>query len=204
MAAIFAYHSNAGLLGREHFDDPCHRPLERGWAGSSIATTRACQRPPDCAQDCYSGTNCFMSTPPSGFFTNVITAGTPVEQSWNAKLDNVAIQIRAMAAANMPVILALLHETQSNGWFWWAKTTSATDFNQPVEVYFQLSDRGPRASTTSSGSCPTAAVRLPPSTRVKAYVDIGGGDYLRDQSTVHVPLQLLSQHHGHYHAAHAA
>jgi hypothetical protein len=30
-----------------------------------------------------------------------------------------------MKTANVPVILALLHEAQPNGWFWWSKGTGA-------------------------------------------------------------------------------
>jgi hypothetical protein len=81
-----------------------------------------------CAQDCYSGTNCAESTPPSGFFTNVITAGTPENTAWNNKLDYVAVQIGAMKAANVPIILALFHETQSNGWFWWSIGDTGAQF----------------------------------------------------------------------------
>ena len=81
-----------------------------------------------CAQDCYSGTNCAESTPPSGFFTNVITAGKPENAAWNNRLDYLAVQIGAMKAANVPIILALFHETQSNGWFWWSIGDSGAQF----------------------------------------------------------------------------
>jgi Glycosyl hydrolase family 26 len=81
-----------------------------------------------CAQDCYSGTNCAESTPPSGLFTSVITAGTPENTAWNDRLDYVAVQIGAMKAANVPVILALFHETQSNGWFWWSIGDTGAQF----------------------------------------------------------------------------
>jgi len=84
-----------------------------------------------CKDDCYMGSNCAEptnGTPSAAFFTNVITAGTPENTSLNAKLDYVAVQIKAMADANVPVLLALFHETQSNGWFWWAMTTSGPSF----------------------------------------------------------------------------
>jgi len=30
-----------------------------------------------------------------------------------------------METANVPIILAIFHETQPNGWFWWSKGTGA-------------------------------------------------------------------------------
>ncbi len=83
-----------------------------------------------CTADCYQGNDCAEpTTKPSGsFFTNVVTAGTPENTSLNAKLDYVAVQLGAMQAANVPVIFALYHETQPNGWFWWAQTSSGSAF----------------------------------------------------------------------------
>ena len=70
-----------------------------------------------------------MRNPPpqhaSSLFTNAITAGTAENTAWNNRLDYMAVQIGAMKAANVPIILALFHETQSNGWFWWAQGTAA-------------------------------------------------------------------------------
>ncbi len=83
-----------------------------------------------CSSDCYQGANCAEPTthPTSAFFTNVITAGTAENTSLNAKLDYVAVQIAAMKAANVPIILAIYHETQANGWFWWAIADSGAQF----------------------------------------------------------------------------
>ncbi len=83
-----------------------------------------------CSSDCYQGANCAEPTthPTSAFFTNVITAGTAENTSLNAKLDYVAVQINAMKAANVPIILAIYHETQANGWFWWAIADSGAQF----------------------------------------------------------------------------
>jgi hypothetical protein len=80
-----------------------------------------------CAQDCYMGANCAEPTTAaaSSLFTNVITAGTAENAAWNNRLDYMAVQISAMKAANVPIILALFHETQANGWFWWAQGTAA-------------------------------------------------------------------------------
>jgi hypothetical protein len=85
-----------------------------------------------CNDDCYNnGANCAEPSggaPPASFFTSVVTAGTPENTSLNAKLDYVAVQIKAMQDANVPVLLALFHETQSNGWFWWAMTSTGSSF----------------------------------------------------------------------------
>ena len=78
-----------------------------------------------CAQDCYTGTNCAESTPGANTLDNAVTAGTAENTSLNSKLDYMAVQIGAMQAANVPVILALFHEAQPNGWFWWSKGTGA-------------------------------------------------------------------------------
>jgi len=84
-----------------------------------------------CTGDCYQGANCAEpsnTTPNATFFTNLVATGTAENTSLNAKLDYMAVQIAAMKAANMPVILAIYHETQANGWFWWAMTTSGASF----------------------------------------------------------------------------
>jgi hypothetical protein len=85
-----------------------------------------------CNDDCYNnGANCAEPSggaPSAAFFTNVVKTGTPENTSLNVKLDYVAVQIKAMEDASVPVILALFHETQSNGWFWWAMTTSGSSF----------------------------------------------------------------------------
>jgi beta-mannanase len=83
-----------------------------------------------CTSDCYQGANCAEPTtvPNAAFFTNVVTPGTADNTSLNAKLDYVAVQISAMEAANVPIVLALFHETQANGWFWWAETASGPAF----------------------------------------------------------------------------
>jgi Glycosyl hydrolase family 26 len=84
-----------------------------------------------CTADCFSGgANCAEPSvkPNAAFFTNVVTAGTPENTSLNAKLDYVAVQIGAMQAAKVPILLALFHETQPNGWFWWAENDSGPAF----------------------------------------------------------------------------
>jgi hypothetical protein len=78
-----------------------------------------------CAQDCYQGTNCAEATPTASMLDNAVTAGTAENASLLARLDYVAVQLKAMQDANVPVILALFHEIQPNGWFWWSKGTAA-------------------------------------------------------------------------------
>jgi Glycosyl hydrolase family 26 len=84
-----------------------------------------------CADDCFSGgANCAEPTTPptAAFFTHLVTPGTPENAALDARLDYVAVQIGAMQAANVPIILAIYHETQPNGWFWWAQTASGSAF----------------------------------------------------------------------------
>ena len=125
LGSDFAYHSSAGCAGVNI--STTHAIAH--WNAGGLVMYRYHQGMPvsgtTCMNDCYTGTNCSESTPPSGFFTNIITAGTPENTAFNARLDYMTVQFKAMAAANMPVILAIFHETQSNGWFWWSKGTGA-------------------------------------------------------------------------------
>jgi beta-mannanase len=130
-----------------------------------------------CTADCYEGSNCAEpATKPTGsFFTNVVTAGTPENTSLNAKLDYVAVQLGAMQAANVPVIFALYHETQPNGWFWWAQTSSGSAFVNLWIYSFNYLTKTKGLTNILwlmpfSGS-PNAAFYPG-----KAYVDIGGPD----------------------------
>jgi hypothetical protein len=75
--------------------------------------------------DCYTGTNCAESTPPAGLLDNAVTAGTAENTAFLNRLDYISYQIGVMKAANVPIILAIFHEAQPNGWFWWSKGTGA-------------------------------------------------------------------------------
>jgi hypothetical protein len=75
--------------------------------------------------DCYQGNNCAESAPPSGLFTAAVTAGSPENTAFVNRLDYMAFQIKTMQTANVPIILAIFHEVQPNGWFWWSKGTGA-------------------------------------------------------------------------------
>ncbi len=57
--------------------------------------------------------------------TNVVTAGTSENTSLRSKLDYLAQELQTLQNANVPVILALYHETQANGWFWWSKCSGS-------------------------------------------------------------------------------
>jgi hypothetical protein len=56
---------------------------------------------------------------------NVVTAGTSENTSYKSKLDSVASNLLTLQSAGVAVILALFHETQPNGWFWWSKCSSS-------------------------------------------------------------------------------
>jgi beta-mannanase len=136
-----------------------------------------------CTSDCYQGANCAEpTTPPTAtFFTNVVTSGTPENTSLNAKLDYLAVQIGAMEAANVPIILALFHETQPNGWFWWAETSSGPAFINLWQYAFNY-------LTVTKGL--TNIIWLMPFSGSpsgafypgKAFVDIGGPDEYTEPS----------------------
>ncbi|HZL18998.1 MAG TPA: glycosyl hydrolase, partial [Polyangia bacterium] len=115
-----------------------------------------------------------MLTPSGSFFTNVITSGTAENTSFVSKLDYMAYQIGVMKTNNVPVLLALFHETQANGWFWWSKGTGA-QFIALWEYAFKYltTTKGlnnivwlmPFSGSPSSAYFPG-----------KTYVDLSGGD----------------------------
>jgi len=130
-----------------------------------------------CANDCFSGANCAEPSvhPNAAFFTNVITAGTPENTSLNAKLDYVAVQINAMKAANVPVILAIYHETQPNGWFWWAENSTGPQFANLWKYTFNYLT-GTKGLTNIVWLMPFSGSPNAAYFPGKAYVDIGGPD----------------------------
>lgn len=56
---------------------------------------------------------------------NVLASGTNENRSFITKLDYAAAEIKKLQDANVAVIWAPFHETQANGWFWWAKGTGS-------------------------------------------------------------------------------
>ncbi len=139
-----------------------------------------------CTQDCYMGTNCAESTPGASTLDNAVTAGTAENTSLNAKLDYVAVQLKAMQNANVPVILSLFHEAQPNGWFWWSKGSGA----QYVALWkyafnYLTATKGLNniiwLMPYSGLSGVTAAIA--PYFPGKAMVDLSGPDYQNDSAT---------------------
>ncbi|MFL5303601.1 MAG: glycosyl hydrolase [Polyangia bacterium] len=56
---------------------------------------------------------------------NVIKSGTSENTSFLSKLNYVATEVGTLQTGHAAVILALFHETQANGWFWWSKCSSS-------------------------------------------------------------------------------
>ncbi|MGA7124481.1 MAG: glycosyl hydrolase [Polyangiaceae bacterium] len=139
-----------------------------------------------CSQDCYTGTNCAESTPGTDTLDNAVTAGTAENTSLNAKLDYVAVQLKAMEAANVPVLFALFHEAQPNGWFWWSKGTGAQYVALWKYAFDYLTSTKGLTNIVwlmpySGLSGVTAAIA--PYFPGKGMVDISGPDYQDDTGT---------------------
>jgi hypothetical protein len=64
----------------------------------------------------------------------VLTEGTAENDSFNAKLDYVAEELRRLQDANVAILWAPLHEAQPGGWFWWSKGTG----EQYVELWIYM------------------------------------------------------------------
>lgn len=56
---------------------------------------------------------------------NVVKAGTSENTSYISKLNYLADELGTLQSGKAAVLLALFHETQSNGWFWWSKCLSS-------------------------------------------------------------------------------
>lgn len=55
----------------------------------------------------------------------LFTEGSDENKKLFEKLDYLAKELQILQDANVPVLLALYHEIQLDGWFWWAKGTAA-------------------------------------------------------------------------------
>ena len=105
---------------------------------------------------------------------DVIKTGTTENTSYLSKLSYLVTEIGTLQSGKAAVILALFHETQANGWFWWSKCSSS----QFVALYdytynYLVNTKGLHNIVRLmpfSGS-PTASY-FPG----KAAVDISGGD----------------------------
>ena len=139
-----------------------------------------------CMDDCYQGSNCSEptnTTPDATFFSNLISSGTAENTALIGKLDYVAVQIAAMKAANVPVILAMYHEAQPNGWFWWAMTQSGSSFTNLWKYTFDY--------LTKTKGLNNIIWLMPFSGNVDSafypgdgYVDIGGPDQYTQPSNL--------------------
>ncbi|WP_162254988.1 glycosyl hydrolase [Paenibacillus sp. Soil522] len=72
-------------------------------------------------------------------FNRVVTPGTEEYKSLIADLDNVAIYLKKLQAANVPVLWRPYHE-MNGGWFWWGKKSDYTKlwsimYERYVSVY---------------------------------------------------------------------
>ena len=56
---------------------------------------------------------------------NVIKSGTTENTSYLSKLNYVATELGTLQTGKAAVLLALFHETQPGGWFWWSKCSSS-------------------------------------------------------------------------------
>jgi hypothetical protein len=131
-----------------------------------------------CVDDAYdnsAGAAEPTTKPTAAFFDSVVTAGTPENTSLNAKLDYVAVQIGAMKAANVPIILALFHETQQNGWFWWAENDSGAQFVTLWKYAFNYLT-ATKGLTNIIWLMPFSGSPSSAFYAGKAFVDIGGPD----------------------------
>ena len=105
---------------------------------------------------------------------NVITSGTAENTSYLSKMDGIAANLQTLQTAGVPVILALFHETQANGWFWWSKCsgpqfialyTYTYDYLVKTKGLHNLIRLMPYSGSPSAAYYPG-----------KALVDITGGD----------------------------
>jgi hypothetical protein len=56
---------------------------------------------------------------------NVIKSGTTENTSYLSKLNYLATELGTLQTGKAAVLLALFHETQPGGWFWWSKCSSS-------------------------------------------------------------------------------
>lgn len=87
------------------------------WAAGGISMIRYHMGAPPNADSYDNSMLGFTSTQ----CVNVISAGTAENNSYLSKLNGIASNLQTLQTAGVPVILALFHETQPNGWFWWSK-----------------------------------------------------------------------------------
>jgi hypothetical protein len=105
---------------------------------------------------------------------NVVTSGTAENTSYISKMNGIAANLQTLQTAGVAVILALFHETQPNGWFWWSKCSGTQFIKLYTYTYdYLVNTKGihnivrlmPYSGSPSATDYPG-----------KALVDITGGD----------------------------
>ena len=140
------------------------------WAAGGISMIRYHMGAPPNADSYDNSMLGFTSTQ----CVNVITGGTAENTSFVSKLNGIASNLQTLQTAGVPVLLALFHETQPGGWFWWSKCSGPQfialykytyDYLVKTKGIHNLVRLMPFSGSPSSAYYPG-----------KAFVDVTGGD----------------------------
>ncbi|MCX6237147.1 MAG: glycosyl hydrolase [Bacteroidia bacterium] len=74
---------------------------------------------------------------PDEQFKDVLTPGTKLYMKWAAQVDSVAVYLKKLQAANVPVLWRPYHEMNGD-WFWWGGRVGE---NGTIDLYRQIYDR---------------------------------------------------------------
>jgi len=140
------------------------------WAAGGISMIRYHMGAPPNADSYDNSMLGFTSTQ----CVNVITGGTAENTSFVSKLNTMASNLQTLQTAGVPVLLALFHETQPSGWFWWSKCSGPQfialykytyDYLVKTKGIHNLVRLMPFSGSPNSAYYPG-----------KAFVDVTGGD----------------------------
>ena len=140
------------------------------WAAGGISMIRYHMGAPPNADSYDNSMLGFTSTQ----CVNVITGGTAENTSFVSKLNTMASNLQTLQTAGVPVLLALFHETQPGGWFWWSKCSGPQfialykytyDYLVKTKGIHNLVRLMPFSGSPNSAYYPG-----------KAFVDVTGGD----------------------------
>ncbi|HYQ30307.1 MAG TPA: glycosyl hydrolase [Polyangiaceae bacterium] len=140
------------------------------WAAGGISMIRYHMGAPPNADSYENSMLGFTSTQ----CVNVITAGSAENTSFVSKLNGIASNLQTLQTAGVPVLLALFHETQPSGWFWWSKCSGPQfialykytyDYLVKTKGIHNLVRLMPFSGSPDSAYYPG-----------KAFVDVTGGD----------------------------
>jgi len=70
-------------------------------------------------------------------FKDVLTPGTKLYNKWCAQVDSIAVYLKKLQEANVPVLWRPYHEMNGN-WFWWGGRVGQ---NSTADLYRQIYDR---------------------------------------------------------------